>query len=213
MTSSAPKFGRINAPASVLSSGRALDAFFVRDVIANNALHCADQAPAVVLSNWVVPTSTLFATNPTLYVADSAARGVDEWTPLYVSDVVMPQRSSGAGYTARVELLGATSNAAATASFRVRFVAEGASDGVHAALTFTTSSTTAAWLSAASNTIAVGADVAEGASRARETYDDAGGTPVSVAVSIPRLVVDAKTSSSSGVARLYGLHVALYGGA
>ena len=207
-------------PASIFTEYEPLSAHRVRNLVANNALHFADQK-CNTLVNWVAPR-----------VAATGNKRVRSPNPISTSwaraAIFGPHRltlrADGAPYTLRIALAGATATGGTSVEFGLVLVPDPALgaelledaasriSGFGATFAATTS-TTPNWLAVAqgassfvpSNTLARGRSV-------RSTLVDTGGAPALVELVEAWTVVWAKSASAVVAPEVWGVHVSEYVG-
>lgn len=222
MSRSFVRAGRRDWPASHIDTDSEIGPCTVRDDIANNLLHAADQASARVLVNWVAVAASLTPGNAPDSIATSAS---DDWYlwatfgPFHVS--TMERAGERVAYPLRVALAAAASDVF-TVKFAVvvRPVGEAVVGGDGVALEdayfvagsdcerFSTASTTNAWLTPeGTGKITIARPTIDAATGTRVTLDEPAGNAVNVTTTEVEIHVYALCNDdATGI--VYGLHVA-----
>lgn len=211
--STSPLGGRVRFQLSGAGDTAPLSTALVRDRLLNNALHFADQN-ARTLVNWTAPAVAYVRTpvkiSTTYEVVDS------------IGPLPLTLQASGAPYRLRVELLGASSSGGSSVTFACVLSSGPMSDGAaptdisaisDRAVEFTaTTSTTAAWLTAAVGDVLFDPEASLGLSRTRfDTLTDTGGD--ATAVDVPTVYVTFYAKAAAGATpRMWGAHVSEYVG-
>ncbi|UJR81496.1 hypothetical protein [Sandaracinus amylolyticus] len=215
--------GRVLLPSTRLEGRESLSSHALR-LLASNAHHLADQR-CNHLVNWVAPKISLASPGQTTVVAripnpvSTSFVRVAMYGPLPLTP-----RDEGRSYPLRLELAGAASSAGTAVTFAAvlvpaptlgtDYVTDSSIIANRGVIFAATTSTTPAWLAAASGSKFFELDpsiVAEGWG-ARPTLRDTGGEPASVDTCEAWLVIYAK-SAGPVTPRVYGVHLSEYVGA
>jgi len=221
-------------PVAREAGNEVMDAYTIRDELANSALHAADESLAGVWCNWVVPVASLFsvakASGP--IVTDTPTASLTEWYPLTCDGPFdLPIWEDATPYKLRVRLRGATASAGTAVTFGITigpnegavgitYTADLGGTGTARALFNATTSATRAWLTPSSGSDLVTLTTEQIAfARSRsprrtfDTLDTSSGVAVPVRCTPVYVRVWAKAAATGPqLAQLSGLHVALYVG-
>lgn len=226
MTASSPKAGRVLYPASYQQSDDPLDSVLYRNVVANNALHAADQTSRVFV-NWRAVKSSLVTGNPKTHLEPDQLGAANTWYPIGIfGPWPMSLWDDLVPYKVRVELVGA-STGGATATFGMAIapvegpfnptrMLDSGTDNVDRLIFATTTSATPAILAAStgSDLITPSPLAIRTSEMPRQTLDDTGGALIEVITHDIAFHVYAKSSGTGAgsLPKLYGLHIAEFVG-
>jgi hypothetical protein len=225
MTATSPRGGRRDFPATFFDGNSDVDSYIVRDALANNALHCADEALACHYINWTAVDGSLLSGNPQTTLTPRSSIAASRFMPITVEGPFsLPVWSNFDSYRLRVALRGAATGGG-TATFALAItpsvpspsdaladLSEIAELGSNRA-DFSTSSSTPAWLTPTpGDLITLPENLVRACEVERVTLDDLSGLSTSVAVFQFYVTVWGKISNTSTTAVVHGLHVAGYVG-
>jgi hypothetical protein len=223
MTARSPRGGRLAFKYGDLGVDQSMDAYYMRDALANAALHCADEAGAPGLANFVAPKASLIPGTPAQYLLASTTTDVNVWYPIATcGPYSMPVFSDGTPYLIRVQLFGA-SQTGDPVDFAVRaglltelgteYGGGTDGDGIQFSPITSTTPVAASPLVPVSDLITLSAASMLGSRVPMPTLDDTGGDSIDVAVfQIYVRVWGRCTGKGADHARLYGLHAAAFVG-
>jgi hypothetical protein len=214
----APRGGRRLFPATLFDGDSTVGAMGVRDYLANNAMHAADEAGAKVLVNWTAPDSSLITGTPQTYLTGDLETTnvwyrIESYGPFGLSVF-----ADGTPYQIVAEVYAAAS-AASACDIAIQIapsIIETPTEIVFGtgrdSQQWTTSSTSVAWLTSVSGSNRILPTSAAFLARERVTTDVFAGDPVGVVQC--EFFVNVYGRGTSGVAepRIHGLHVREYVG-
>lgn len=217
MSQSSPRGGRRLFPADMLTPQRPVDPAHVRDVLANNLMHLADQAHAKVWVNDLAPDEALQDGNDgvlaSVTVSEAEWRTVQVYGPFDLS--VMQFAGARIPYQVRVELF-ATSDDVEWAAVlclpdETTSYFAGAFEPPSDAVRFTsTGSTVPTWLAPTTSPglIVPSRGLADRSRASSPTLDGVGGSVTEVVSSGVCVRVVARATDEDVTAELYGAFVA-----
>lgn len=210
---------RIKHAATIYNAAQApLDAVAMRDFVANNLLHYADSMAQVRAQFAAVSNAASGGNN-----YSTPRRTVDRnifmhmWTS---GDFPLSLRANRGSYKLRVRVAGASSNNTNAVKFRVvvcpRAIANSEVNQVadYVYETATTSSSTAAWLTGASQgsaaystMVSISPDQISAWTRSLSTITDLSGTPIALPACMVSVSVYGHTVNTGATPQLYNCHV------
>lgn len=220
MSLSSPHGGTRPISSTLAATDETVDPAVVRHFIANNILHAADQTAARVLVNYVVADNSLIVGNAVQYTPGVPLGG--RWYPIAAFGPFALSVETRAGarrpYRIRVALAGA-SNDGGECFFAVVANHPGVTYYVptteltppYDCVTFSTTSTTPAWLTPSDSLLEIAPGTADYCAHALPTVTHPGGDPTMVQITRLGFRVLAYSDVES-TPLLYGVHIAEYYG-
>lgn len=216
MTASSPRGGRRRFSIASFDGLSSLPGMLLRDTLANNIMHAADEANAKVLVNWNAPDTSLITGTPQTYMAGDLEAAATWYRMAAYGPFGLSVKAGATPYTLVVEVEAKASIAAAT---QIAIEVGPLADLPHNIIDGTgrnsqqwnTSSTARAWLTSVSTSNLIVVDSSALSAVTARPTDEAGEPREIVSVEV---YVNVFGWSTAGTAEpwIYGVHVREYVG-